>query len=156
MTSRFTLSLAVAMFLFSAMVFAQSAHVFDGDTISVGGKTYNLWGIDAPEPEQQCGSWLAGREATEHLKELISGKVVVCTPKAIDKFGVTLARCTADKADLGEAMVRDGYAWAFEDYTTDYVDEERQAFESNLGIHRHNCERPWEYRERAKAKGKAR
>ena len=146
------LGAGLTVFVCKSAALAQT--VIDGDTISVGGKTYDLWGIDAPEPEQQCGSWLAGREATEHLKELISGKVVVCTPKAVDKFGVTLARCTVDKVDLGEAMVRDGYAWAFEDYSTDYVDEERHAFESNLGVHRHNCERPWEYRERAQGKAR--
>lgn len=144
------LGVGLAVFVFKSAAFAQT--VIDGDTIVVGGKTYDLWGIDAPEPDQQCGSWLAGREATEHLRQLISGKAVVCTPRAIDKFGVTLARCTADKVDLGEAMVRDGYAWAFEDYSTDYVDEERRAFESSLGVHHHNCERPWEYRERAKRK----
>jgi endonuclease YncB( thermonuclease family) len=144
------LGVGLTVFVCNSAGFAQTA--IDGDTTSVGGKTYDLWGIDAPEPEQQCGSWSAGREATEYLKQLISGKTVVCAPKAIDRFGVTLARCAADKADLGEAMVRDGYAWAFVDYTSDYVDEERQALESNLGVHRHGCERPWEYRERLRAK----
>ena len=45
-------------------------------------------------------------------------------------------------------MVRDGYAWAFVDYTTSYVDEEKEAYEGNLGIHRHGCERAWEWRAR--------
>ena len=152
MTTRFTLGLAVALSFCSGLTVAQSANVVDGDTIRVGGKTYDIWGIDAAEPEQLCGSWPAGHEATEHLKQLVSGKSVICEPKATDRFGNTLARCTADKVDIGEAMVRNGYAWAFVDYTTDYVDEEKLAFELNLGVHHHGCERPWEYRERVKAK----
>lgn len=148
MKNRFAAGLGIALSLVCRPVVAQTTSVVDGDSLSVGGKIYHLWGIDAPESEQQCGSWHAGREATEHLKQLILGKTVTCEPKAVDHSGQTLARCLADKVDLGETMVRDGYAWAFVDYTTDYVDEEKSAFESNLGVHRYGCERPWDWRER--------
>jgi endonuclease YncB( thermonuclease family) len=122
---------------------AETATVVDGDTIRLNGKTYDLWGIDAPEAEQRCGSWPSGREATEHLKQFIAGKAVTCEPKATDRFGQTVALCRAEGADLGEMMVRDGYAWAFVDYSTDYVDEEKAAYEANLAIHHHGCERAW-------------
>ena len=77
--------------LFAVPASAQEATVVDGDTIRWRGATYDLWGIDALETEQQCGSWQGGREATEHLKRFIAGKTVVCEPKAVDRFGRTLA-----------------------------------------------------------------
>jgi hypothetical protein len=52
MTTRFTLGLAVALSFCSGLTVAQSVNVVDGDTIRVGGKTYDIWGIDAAEPEQ--------------------------------------------------------------------------------------------------------
>ena len=137
------LALALAIALLAAPAAADTATVVDGETIRLNGKTYDLWGIDAPEAEQRCGSWPSGREATEHLKQFIAGKAVTCEPKATDRFGQTLALCRAEGADLGEMMVRDGYAWAFVDYSTDYVDEEKAAYEANLAIHHHGCERAW-------------
>src|SRR5258708_39535041 len=102
--------LTVALALLAAPAAADTAEVVGGDTIRLNGKTFDLWGIDAPEAEQRCGSWPSGREAAEHLKQFIAGKAVTCEPKATDRFGQTLALCRADGVDLGEMMVRDGYA----------------------------------------------
>ena len=44
MTIRFTLGLAVVLSLCSRSVVAQSVNVVDGDTIRVGGKSYDLLG----------------------------------------------------------------------------------------------------------------
>jgi endonuclease YncB( thermonuclease family) len=155
-TSALGLVATLSLALFAEPVSAQDATVVDDDTIRLSGKVYHFWGIDALEAEQRCGSWEGGREATEHLKKFIAGKTVTCEPKAVDRFGQTFALCRADKVDLGEMMVRDGYAWAFVDYCTDYVDEEKAGYEANLGIHRYGCERAWEWRPRTPGGGKAR
>jgi endonuclease YncB( thermonuclease family) len=155
-TSALGLVATLALALFAEPVSAQDATVVDGDTIRLSGKVYDFWGIDALEAEQRCGSWAGGREASEHLKKFVAGKTVTCEPKAVDRFGQTLALCRADKVDLGEMMVRDGYAWAFVDYSTDYVDEEKAAYEANLGIHRYGCERAREWRPRTPEGGKTR
>jgi endonuclease YncB( thermonuclease family) len=96
-----------------------------------------------PSPSSYCGSWPAGHEATEHLKQLVSGKRVIREPKATDRFGNTLVRCTADKVDIGEAMVRNGYAWAFVDSERPLTGSGgkvmRTLRRSALSVHIHTC-----------------
>jgi endonuclease YncB( thermonuclease family) len=89
----------------------------DGDTIrAANGVEYRLFGIDAPELAQTCSeangkSWLCGRAAKAKLTTLMKGGNVNCEPRATDRFGRIVAVCSAaDVPDLGEAMVRDGYA----------------------------------------------
>ncbi len=123
--------------------------VVDGDTIIVGGVTYRLWGIDAPETKQSCGDgWPAGRMATEYMRGLVQGRNVECEPKATDRYGRTVALCRADGADISAEMVRQGWALAFIRYTRDYVAQEREAKEAKRGVHAHDCEMPWEWRAR--------
>ena len=89
----------------------------DGDTIRAGdGAEYRIFGIDAPELHQSCTeangkSWLCGRAAKAKLTTLIKGGNVNCEARATDRFGRIVAVCSAEGVpDLGEAMVRDGYA----------------------------------------------
>ena len=74
-------ALVAALALAASPALAQSARVVDGDTLSVGGVTYRLWGIDAPESHQPCADgWPAGKAATEHLRALIGERHVTCEP----------------------------------------------------------------------------
>ena len=89
----------------------------DGDTLTAAnGADYRLFGIDAPELQQSCNeangkSWLCGRAAKAKLTTLIKGGNVTCEARATDRFGRIVAVCSAEGVpDLGEAMVRDGYA----------------------------------------------
>ncbi len=102
---------ASALLFFSATAVAQSAGVSDGDTLKLRGTTYRIWGIDAPEAKQTCpDGWPAGRLATTHLQSLIAGRSVTWQAKDRDRYGRTVAVCFAGGVDLGERMVRDGYA----------------------------------------------
>ena len=68
----FTLYLRTRLLAISALVFVGSAAapslaqtITDGDTLKMGGATFRLWGIDAPEAKQECpDGWPAGRMAT--------------------------------------------------------------------------------------------
>jgi endonuclease YncB( thermonuclease family) len=135
---------------------AAAQTVTDGDTIKQGGVTYRLWGIDAPESKQACADgWPAGSLASTRLRALISSRTVVCDDRGRDRYGRTIARCTAAGADLGAIMVREGMAWAFVKYSRDYVDQEARARTDHLGVHAHGCMPAWEWRARERADKRA-
>jgi endonuclease YncB( thermonuclease family) len=126
---------------------AESVRTVDGDTIKLGGTIYTLWGIDAPEKSQHCADgWAAGIEARTRLRHLIDGRVITCEPLTKDRYGRTVALCRADGQDLGAAMVSAGMAWAFTRYSADYVEQERAAVAEHLGVHAHDCAKPWDWR----------
>jgi endonuclease YncB( thermonuclease family) len=138
---------ASALLLLPFTAAAQSANVSDGDTLKLRGTTYRLWGIDAPEAKQTCpDGWPAGRLAISHLQSLIAGRSVTCQAKDSDRYGRTVAVCFAGGVDLGERMVRDGYAWALVRYSQNYVDEEVRARSDRRGVHAHGCVPAWEWR----------
>jgi hypothetical protein len=54
------------------------------------------------------------RAAKTRLAELVSQGGVSCTPHSYDRYGRTLAVCSAGNIpDLGEMLVREGYAMNF-------------------------------------------
>jgi len=60
----------------------------------------------------------------------------------------TVALCRGDGEDLGAQMVSAGMAWAFTRYSGDYTGQEARAKAERLGVHGHDCLRPWKWRER--------
>jgi endonuclease YncB( thermonuclease family) len=91
------------------------SHVADGDSFRIGGDRIRLVGLDAPELDQTCwrddgSEWACGRAARELMSELTARGRVACAPEGTDRFGRTLARCSAGEADLGAAMVEAGLA----------------------------------------------
>ena len=128
-------------------VSAQTA--VDGDKIEMGGTSYRLWGIDAPEMQQTCADgWPAGVEAKNALAELLRGRKVTCNPKTLDRYGRTVATCWADDLDVAASMVLGGQALASPRYTRDYVTHEAVARAAGRGVHGHGCEKPWDWRAR--------
>lgn len=139
------LGLIAGLLLASVPASAQTAT--DGDTLRMDGKTYRLWGIDAPERQQVCpDGWPAGRHATTRLQELVAGKYVVCERAGSDQYGRIIALCSVRGEDLGAILVREGLAWAFRRYSDDYVYDEESAKAAGLGVHAHGCEPAWEWR----------
>jgi len=127
----------------------------DGDTIKSGnGAEYRIFGIDAPELHQTCNeangkSWLCGRAAKAKLTTLIKGGNVHCEARATDRFGRTVAVCSAQGVtDLGEAMVRDGYAIDLGGAAGNpYREAEAEAQTAKRGIWRGTFERPSDWRQ---------
>ena len=123
--------------------------VTDGDTIRFNGRAVRLWGIDAAELHQSCADgWAAGRLAREHLARLMRDRSITCEPRTTDRYGRVVALCRADGEDLSAAMVGACMAWAFMRYSRDYVAQEEAAASRGLGVHGHECERPWAHRTR--------
>ena len=137
--------------------------VVDGDTIRVEGRTFRLWGIDAPELIQVCQrdgqSYACGREAASYLRSLISpgaapvesatvlgAPQVVCTPRGSDQYGRTAALCTLGDTDLGAEMVRAGWALVFARHGTDYAREEEDARTNLRGLWVGSFDAPWDWR----------
>ena len=104
------------------------ARVVDGDTFSLGAERVRLWGVDAPEGRQVCQNaqdqgYACGDVARDQLVGLIGGRAVRCEVRDRDPYGRAVARCLAGSTDLGEAMVRAGWA-------VDYVQFSRGAYAS--------------------------
>lgn len=149
------LALGLATSAAAAPTISGRAKVHDGDTLTVSGVKIRLYGIDAPELSQVCQrrdgkSWDCGKWARDRLERYAVGKVV-CTPLDRDRYGRTVARCRSEAGDMGERMVREGAAVAYRQYSTDYVDAEKQASLSARGIWDGRMERPDAWRAEARA-----
>jgi endonuclease YncB( thermonuclease family) len=143
------LALVMAAHCLELPVAAQT--VVDGDSIELNGKTYRLYGIDAPDDGQICpDGWPAAYEAEAYLGQLIGGKTVTCMPIGLPQRNETDAICRADGVDVGAAMVTGGMAYAFVPYSVRYLTQEDAAASANRGVHRHKCLAPWTWRARVK------
>lgn len=125
--------------------------VTDGDSMRMGERRIRLFGIDAVEAYQTCeldtGPWDCGRASRRALERLVEGKTVTCTVRDMDRTRY-VSVCIADGADINAQMVRRGWAVAYTDFSTDYVDEERAARAEGLALWRSRFERPHDYRAR--------
>lgn len=139
------LAVAIAICCLALPVAAQT--VVSGDSIELKGKTYRLYGIDAPDDGQVCpDGWPAAHEAETYLSQLIGGKAVTCVPIGLPQRNETQALCRADGVDVGAAMVTGGMAYAFVPYSARYITQEDAAVSANRGVHRHRCLAPWDWR----------
>ena len=105
-----------------------------------------------PPPAACSGSKLSsrnGRAAKTELAKLIKGGDVSCIEKATDKYGRNIAQCSAKGVpDVGEAMVRDGYAIDLGGPAGNpYRDAEDEARSAKRGIWRGPSERPSDWRQ---------
>jgi len=137
--------------------FGPSAKIvsLDGDTLkAANGVEYRIFGIDAPELHQTCNeadgkSWLCGRAAKAKLTTLINRGNVNCEARAKDRFGRIVAVCGAEGVpDLGEALVRDGYAIDLGGAAGNpYRQAQAEAEAARRGIWRGTFERPSDWRQ---------
>ncbi len=74
---------------------------------------------------------------------------VNCTPYGEDKYGRALATCSAGTIrDLGEVLVREGYAVGYTAGNRGYTDAEREARSARRGIWQGDFELPRSWRQR--------
>ena len=128
------------------------ATVIDGDSLRVGHREIRLDGIDAPELRQTCRNadgreWACGRAAKARLAALVAGGNVACADKGRDRYGRTLAICSAgDFRDLGEVLVGEGLALNYDRYTARYHAVQERARSVRRGIWGGTFEHPEAWR----------
>ena len=124
----------------------------DGDSLRAGDERIRLIGVDAPELSQTCRdasgrAWDCGRVARSRMAALVARGTVACDSRGRDRYGRTLAVCSSgDIADLGERLVREGYAVGYS--AGDYSAAEREAKSAGRGIWAGHFEHPQDWRRR--------
>lgn len=131
------------------------AHIFDGDSLIVDGTHIELWGLDAPEPEQDCSIasniWRCGEAATQHLKRFIGTNEVSCKRRGHNDDGKIIAKCAVGSLDLGAEMVEAGLAipyWPISEKY--YLRSYKEARGLDRGMHKGTFVEPWEWRKKNK------
>lgn len=134
----------------NAQVVSGKAVAIDGDSLDIGGTRVRLFGIDAPEFDQTCkkdGSpWTCGQSAKEQLAALIDGQAIECQGQGVDQHARVLAVCWAGREELNQAMVEQGWAIAYRQFSDAYIAAELNAKMARLGIWSSSFKTPSEYR----------
>ena len=128
-----------------------AAEARDGDSLVIAGERVRIFGIDAPELDQDCldrrgATYACGRLSQRHLARLAKGDVR-CDPVEQDRYGRTVAICRAGDVDLGAAMVSAGWARAYLSYSLRYASAETAARDAGRGMWDGEFDDPWAYRE---------
>ena len=132
------------------------ASVVDGDSLEIRGERIRLFGIDAPEARQTCTRdgrpWRCGQIAAQRLEALIGGRNLRCEPEDIDRYGRVVAVCYEGEIDLNGALVAEGLALAYRDFSRRYVPDEDAARSAGRGVWARGVqfEPPWEWRRRGR------
>lgn len=128
------------------------ASVIDGDTLNIHGTRIRLNGIDAPESSQTCeaagSQYRCGQKAAFALSDMIGSSTITCQRLDTDRYGRAVSRCTVNGMDIGQTMVRQGWALAYREYSTAYVADERHARAMKTGIWRGEFTNPADHRRR--------
>lgn len=127
--------------------------VIDGDTIEIHGQRIRLNGIDAPESAQLCldaagKKYRCGQKASFALADFLEAhRPTSCIEVDRDRFRRVVAVCTAGGVDIGEWMVRKGYAVDWPKYSAGfYAKAENEARTAKRGLWAGSFDRPWEWR----------
>ena len=113
------------------------AFVTDGDGLKVSGHAIRIAGIDAPEHDQPAthkdGYRIEhGKRVKSKLIQAIGGKRVRISVEKHDQYYRVVGTVTCDDKDVGEWLVRNGYAFA--EYGDRYKQVEREAQRAKRGM----------------------
>ena len=126
--------------------------VSDGDSLRSGKLRIRLFGIDAPEKNQQCtngdgSEWACGETAQKMLEALVANAPYLqCDLIDTDRYGRAVMKCFAGETDLGAALVRAGLALAYRQYSSTYSADEDSAKTAKLGMWSGAFTAPWAWR----------
>lgn len=146
------LAAAVGLMAAAPAELSGPARVVDGDTFSIGTERVRLWGVDAPEGRQICQDakgqgFACGDVARDQLVSLIGGRPVRCQVRDHDPYRRSVARCLAGSVDLGEAMVRAGWAVDYGQFSCGaYATIEGEARRARRGLWAGRFETPSSWR----------
>lgn len=127
-----------------------TASVIDGDTVEIHGQRIRLFGLDAPEGRQPCtrdgNPWRCGPAAANALADMIGHQPLTCDQRDIDRYGRIVAVCMVGGEDVGQWMVREGWAMAYRQYSKAYIEDENAARAMRIGLWSGEFMPPWEWR----------
>lgn len=92
--------------------------VTDGDTFRMSGVelAIRVWGLDAPERDEQGGS-----AATSTMRSLVDGQTLTCLIRDIDRYQRLVGQCfLPDGRDITAAMISSGTATEYCRYSGGY------------------------------------
>jgi len=119
---------------------AGTASVVDGDTIEIHGYRIRLSGFDTPERGKRCARQNVYQAAAFALSDFIGTRTVTCAVSGKDAYGRLVATCEADGADLGQHMVREGWARDWPRYSSGaYRGDEADARAAGRGLWGLDC-----------------
>lgn len=133
--------------------------ITDGDTVRLltADQTeikMRMYGIDAPESKMPFGA-----QAKGHLSDLAFGKTVTAKIHNYDRYGRAVGELTERGESINERMVRDGYAWWYEDYAKKDRNLETlqgQARSAHRGLwSQSRPQKPWEWRKNKRERSSA-
>lgn len=78
--------------------------------------------------------WRCGQEAALKLSDKIGRQNVRCEVKDTDRYGRKVCECFAGEVNLNVWLVANGWAVAYRQYSTDYVEQEAKAQQAKAGI----------------------
>ncbi len=145
----------LSLYLFFGILIFSSANsdlliVTDGDTIRIGDERIRFSGIDAPEIKQTCIyqeiEFKCGEFSKNLLIEKISNQEVSCIRESTDQYGRTLAECFVGKESLSSYLVREGYAFAYRNYSDKFIPDEEYAQSKGNGMWSMDFMFPWDFR----------
>ncbi len=128
-------------------------HIADGDSLRSGELRIRLFGIDAPEKNQQCtdtngADWACGMAAQKALEKLVANAPYLqCDLIDVDRYRRVVMQCFDGKTDLGAALVRAGLALAYRQYSSIYSADEDSAKTAKLGMWAGAFTAPWAWRQ---------
>lgn len=127
------------------------ARVISADTLQINGYKVYLYGIDAPELNQNCAniqgrSYQCGKEAAGWLRGWIGGYDIECRIRQINGRNIS-ATCKLGPYDLGAAIVNAGWALADKKASSVYVPYEESARKGKRGLWNGSFYMPWAWRE---------
>ncbi len=128
--------------------------VHDGDTIRVldgkQQKKVRLFGIDAPEANQDFGS-----VSRDFLKSKIHKQNVKIEFKENDQYGRIVGVVFLNGENMNLRMVKEGYAWVYRSFnkSKEFISAEEEAQKKGIGLWASkNPTPPWEFRKNEKSK----
>jgi endonuclease YncB( thermonuclease family) len=113
------------------LTFEAVPYILDGDSLAFDHDIrIRLYGMDAPEMDHPEGVL-----AKRHLESLVQGQKVRVVVKDEDQYGRGVAKVFLPNGeDLSARMVADGYARAYESFTSSYVGLEKKAKKGKVGL----------------------
>ena len=136
------------------------ARIKDGDSLDVNGNVVRLFGIDAPELSQTCKKdnkkWKCGADAKEALQILVKDKNIFCIQMDKDKYKRADSNCyfydeQNSKINIGQEMVKSGYAIAYKTFSPRYLINQWLAKISSKGIWASKFQQPSRWRKQHKS-----